>query len=529
LGGQLRAHIRQLAEVVKPHAGRLDRKFVAGLRSQGFDPRQRKALAAITAGAAVRILTAGRPLAEFFEQVEYNGRRLAKLDLRRGAVLEALGRYDRLLSEVLRKDKTAEYANLRWACDQLGFCVALTLNNAFYQVRESETQAFFDLFQAELVSRSQRELLERSLQTLTRFCGADAGLLILFDRKRRSYLSIAEPKPAAVPVPGAKSLPRELSRPREFSICRKLGKLLMDPAWRTYGTCWSIPLKAGSRTAGVMQFAFGKAYAWMPRERQLLAGAAERCLLASEKLRLAEDLAEREERIRELASNMFEVEERERQRISRELHDEAGQLLLYLRLQLDVIEHSLPPELTDLRSKLVEARDVMGRTVIEIRRIISDLSPAVLEQLGLPAAVRQLANRLRHLNGIQVRLKIPRLGRLPKNTELIVYRLVQECCSNIARHSGASHINIFLSFAERMLRLRVEDDGVGFHVEQALEKRGSFGMAGMKERVALAGGEFQVESRPGHGTRVTISLPVLERPETVSVPRRLKRVMANAV
>ena len=272
-----------------------------------------------------------------------------------------------------------------------------------------------------------------------------------------------------------------------------------------------------------MQFAFAKAYAWMPREQQLLTGAAERCLLASEKLRLAEDLAEREERIRELASNMFEVEERERHRISRELHDEAGQLMLYLRLQLDLIEQAMPPELRELRGKVGEARDVMGQTVLELRRIISDLSPAVLEQLGLGAAVRQLANRLRHLNGIQVRLRIPRLGRLPQRTELIVYRLVQECCSNIARHSEASRINISLSLAERMLRLRVEDDGVGFQVEQALEKRGSFGMAGMKERVALAGGEFRLQSRPGHGTRISIALPIFERPETDSASRNPKK------
>ena len=105
LGGQLRAHIRQLAAAVKPHAGCLERKFVSGMKAQGFYPWQCKALAAITVGAAARISTTGHPLAEFFEQVEYNGRRLAKLDLRRGAVLEALGRYDHLLSEVLKRPR----------------------------------------------------------------------------------------------------------------------------------------------------------------------------------------------------------------------------------------------------------------------------------------------------------------------------------------------------------------------------------------------------------------------------------------
>lgn len=477
-------------------------------------------MAAITLGAAARILSVRRPLADFFEQVEYNGRRLAKLDLRRGAVLDAFGRYERLLVDVLQKLDAGESANLRWACDQLSFCIVLTLNNAFYQVRETETQAFFELFQAELVSLSQRELLERSLEALTQFCGAEAGRLFLWDQQRGSSLVLAAPRRMRRTfrlAAGPKVLTTRLSKPLHITASRSSGRLLIDPGWRRrYHSCWSIPLKAGSRTAGVMQFAFCKVYTWLPREQQLLAGAAERCLLASEKLRLSEDLADREERIRELASNMFEVEERERRRISRELHDEAGQLLLYLRMQLDMIERSLPHDRSDLRVRLGEARDVMDRTVVELRRVISDLSPAVLEQLGLGAAVRQLVNRLRQLDGIEVRLHLPRLGRLPKKTELIVYRLVQECCSNIARHSAASHINISLTIAERILRVRVEDDGVGFRVEQALRKRGSFGLAGMRERVALAGGTFEVESSPGHGVRISITLPVGERREPAS-------------
>jgi signal transduction histidine kinase len=144
----------------------------------------------------------------------------------------------------------------------------------------------------------------------------------------------------------------------------------------------------------------------------------------------------------------------------------------------------------------------------------------VLEQLGLGAAVRQLVNRFRALYGIQVQLHLPRLGPLPKRTELVVYRLVQECCSNIARHSSASNVIISLTAADGILRLCVEDDGVGFHVEEALARRESFGLAGMRERVALVGGRFQVDSRPGLGSSVSIELPLVEKPDSQAVFRR---------
>ena len=160
--------------------------------------------------------------------------------------------------------------------------------------------------------------------------------------------------------------------------------LLLEPAWKDqFQTVWSIPLAAGGRTAGVMQFGFSKSYEWLPREQELLAAAAERCLMAAEKARLMEDLAAREEQVRQLAEHMLHVEEMERRRISRELHDEAGQSLLCIRLQMELLEQAMPSEHAEWIGKLQEARDLTERTILEMRRLIAALSPAVLEQLGL--------------------------------------------------------------------------------------------------------------------------------------------------
>src|SRR5262249_33650393 len=145
---------------------------------------------------------------------------------------------------------------------------------------------------------------------------------------------------------------------------------VLDANWhKRYTSCWSIPLAADGRTAGVMQFAFSRPYEWLPREQELLAAAAARGLMAAEKARLMEDLARREEQVRRLAEHMLHVEEMERRRISRELHDEAGQSLLCIRLQMELIEQALPESEREWRGKLSEARDLTERTILEMRRL----------------------------------------------------------------------------------------------------------------------------------------------------------------
>ncbi len=260
-----------------------------------------------------------------------------------------------------------------------------------------------------------------------------------------------------------------------------------------------------------MQFGFPRSYEWLPREVELLSAAAERCMLAAEKARLVQDLAAREEQVRRLAEHMLQVEERERRRISSELHDEAGQSLLCIRLQLELLERSAPASCASLKTGLGEVRALTEKTIVEMRRLISALSPAVLDQLGLTAALRQLAARLQRLHGVRVTLRAPLAKDLPKDTARALYRLAQECLNNVSKHSSAGHVIISMVSADERVRMCVEDDGVGFRVEEALAKRESFGLAGMSERVTLLGGTFHVESRPGSGTRVLIELPIPER------------------
>ncbi len=526
LSDQLRVHLQRLAVLLEPHTQKIERKFLNRLRALGFEPKQRMALSAITPGAAATILAKGQPALEFIEQVEYNGRRLAKLNLPPSAILEALEEYDLVLTPTLQALLPEEDANFRWVREQLHFCVILTLNNAYYQVREAETQAFYELFRIEMEAANLEDLLRRFTESLVHVCRASAGRLYMLNEDSTEWvLKAASPKLEPFTAPNHPGLIKKLSKQRFLNGNghtngngnshgngnSQASGVILDQSWQDrFESCWSIPLAANGRTAGVMQFGFSKSYEWLPREQELLAAAAERCLMAAEKQRLMEDLAQREEQVRRLAEHMLHVEEIERRRISRELHDEAGQSLLCIRLQMELIEQELP-ETAGGRAKLREARDLTERTILEMRRLIAALSPAVLEQLGLGAALRQLVNRFQRLHPCRVRLQLSKMGALPQQIEIITYRLVQECFNNIGKHSGATHVNISLTSADGWLKLAVEDNGVGFRVEEALAKRDSFGMSGMRERVALLGGKFYVESRmegPKRGAKISIELPI---------------------
>lgn len=518
----VRSRLPRIARLLRPHARKLERKFLQRLRALGYDARQRRALAAITAGALAPLLER-RSAEPWLEQISYHARRLAKLNVAPERVWEALGEYDRLMDAVLQTVPAGETSELLWALDQLRFSIVLTLNNAYYQVREAEAAAYHELFRAELESRNLAELLGRLLEILRRYCQAAAAAFFRLDAGRRCWcLEARAPagrRAAVVPLQVPARRPDWVRLSRPLSVVRGKGAWpALDPAWRRFGTCWSVPLRRGEGLVGVLQFAFRGPYEWLPRERELLAAAAERCLLAAEKARLVESLAAREEQVRRLAEHLMLAEERERRRISAELHDETGQSLLCIRLQLEMLERSVPQDRPQLRAGLAEARLLTERTIVEMRRLIADLSPAVLEQFGLAAALKQLVARFRRLHPARVRLRLLRARRLPRSLEHLVYRLVQECLNNVARHSAARHVNIQVRFADKQLVVQVEDDGVGFDVKAALAKRDSFGLAGMRERVAWHGGRYHIQSRPGHGAKIRIELPLPQagRPETPS-------------
>jgi len=457
----------------------------------------------------------GGRAANFVEEVEYQGRRLAKLNMAPARIMQALAEFDPLAAKAAAKLGAAEREELNLGLREWRCCTLLTLNNAFRQVAEAEAQAYHDLFRIELETRRLDELLSRMLERLASYCRADAAALYLREGGRpaltlKAAIAGGAPEPERGEVAAAPSaLRRRLAIPR-CEIARQ-GRMrqALRPGWAgQYTTCWSAPMTLDGSLLGVMQFAFRKPYEWLPRELELLSAAAERCLMAAEKARLGEELEASELRIRQLAASMLQIEERERRRISAELHDEAGQSLLCIRLRLEMLEKEAPASLGSLAAGLAEVRAQTERTVAEIRRLIRSLSPTVLEKLGLASALRQLASQHQRVSSAVVRLHMSGLGEMPEQIACAVYRLAQESLNNIAKHAKASHVNLSVVSADNRVRFSVEDDGVGFCVEEAMARNDSFGLAGMRERVALLGGTLQIHSQPGRGVKLLAELPL---------------------
>jgi signal transduction histidine kinase len=153
-----------------------------------------------------------------------------------------------------------------------------------------------------------------------------------------------------------------------------------------------------------------------------------------------------------------------------------------------------------------ETIEDIARDIEELRALISELRPATLDQLGLVAALGDLAERVEHGAKIEfdAELEVDE-GRLDPELETVVYRLVQEALNNVAKHAGAGRVELQVRSGEDRLAVLISDDGKGFDIEGEFS---GFGLAGMRERVELAGGELQIESRPGSGTRVSASMPI---------------------
>jgi signal transduction histidine kinase len=213
-------------------------------------------------------------------------------------------------------------------------------------------------------------------------------------------------------------------------------------------------------------------------------------------------------RIAELSGHLLKVQEEERKHISRELHDETGQALMVIRLYLSMLDKAITTRAA--KAKVQELLEVVDRTIVGIRRIIGRLSPLVLQELGLIAAIRKEAKDLAKSSGINARVAVSDdVGRATPEVETAIYRVVQESLHNVAKHANAHLVTIELNRTEDHLRLRIEDDGVGIsNVNASNSQRPTFGLAGMRERISTLGGTLRVESRKGKGTKILVSVPV---------------------
>lgn len=216
---------------------------------------------------------------------------------------------------------------------------------------------------------------------------------------------------------------------------------------------------------------------------------------------------------RRAGSAALRAQEEERARVARELHDEVNQSLTGLLLRLEAVREAAPPE---LEAELAETRSLANQAMRELLSLARQLRPTALDDLGLVAAIAGQVEQVKRTgHGAELKAESD-FADLDDDVQLVVYRVAQEALTNAARHSEAKRIAVSLRRASDSVELAVADDGRGFAFEQS--ERG-LGIGGMRERALLIGAELTIESRPGEGTTVKLSVPVSREPQEGSLGR----------
>jgi signal transduction histidine kinase len=224
-------------------------------------------------------------------------------------------------------------------------------------------------------------------------------------------------------------------------------------------------------------------------------------------------LEESEERLQHLTFQLLSAQEEERHRLSRELHDELGQSLIVLKLQLKTLARDLGSKEAKVKSAFEQLSTSVDDTIESVRRLSRDLSPSILEDLGLMAALRNLfAGVEEHYQLTGVTAGLDDLDQLfSREARINIYRVFQESLTNIAKHARPTQVTVTARRQNRQVTFAIEDNGAGFDVQEIRrpsQKKRGMGLAAMEERVRLLGGTFHLESQPGRGTRISFTLPV---------------------
>lgn len=229
-----------------------------------------------------------------------------------------------------------------------------------------------------------------------------------------------------------------------------------------------------------------------------------------------DELRASHQQLRELSTSLQSVREEERTRIARELHDELGQHLTGLKMDLSWLELRLPKEQPAVAAKVADMNQLLDTTVQSVRRLAAELRPSILDNLGLVAAIEWLGEDFSQRSGAKVDLELDQ-EELVENEELVtaLFRIVQEALTNISRHAEASRVRIALKHVGGSLTLEIEDNGRGMPLESG-SAPGHFGLIGIRERAYLFGGDMRITSKPGAGTTIVITLP-LTNPVEASV------------
>jgi signal transduction histidine kinase len=277
-----------------------------------------------------------------------------------------------------------------------------------------------------------------------------------------------------------------------------------------------VPVKRGERLLGALYVndehvdrKFDEADIW------LATMFANQAAVAIENARLLNALQQHQDELQRLSVQLMHAQEEERKRISQELHDELGQSLTAMSINLAAMRALPPEELNPMAlDRLDETAGLVDETLDRVRDLSLELRPSMLDDLGLVPTLRWYVGSYEKRAGVHVALRTKNLDeRLAPEMETLLYRVVQEALTNVARHAQASTVHAQLERTGNLINVLIEDDGIGFDVQQVgvrpASERGA-GLLGIRERVVSRNGTLDIDSQPGQGTRLSIQMPLTE-------------------
>lgn len=415
---------------------------------------------------------------------------------------------DRRTCPILRQDEEL----LTTICNTMGVFVE---NVRLYQERTRQLQIERSVIRVTEQVTSELELdrvLPKVMEIAADMAGADGGVIALLDEEqnviRYPYVHHLPPELVDVTVSRGEGLSGQVMATGEptiidnYAACEHAVPAFVDAGLTSVAI---VPVVSGERIFGALSvLSINEARAYSDREIALLKAIGRQAGIAIENAYLYENM-------RYYARQITHAQENERRRIARELHDDTIQSLVALSRRLEALSASNGLLSAEAAGRVRELQTATREMIERMRRFSQDLRPSILDDLGLLPTLDELTAEFNRQEGMEAELRVTGdERRLSSEMELTLFRIVQEALNNVRRHADASQVIITVDISDSAVEVAVEDDGKGFDPPTSTDHPtagGKLGLIGMHERARLLRGSLSVDSRPGGGTRVVVSVP----------------------
>lgn len=376
---------------------------------------------------------------------------------------------------------------------------------------------------AEVLNRSftLREALDGALHRIVDLMDIETGWIFLLEPDAGQFRLAADVNlPAALSVASKRRMAgdcRCITMLREGQLteainliqCLRLEQALPQaPESHRHA---SVPLIAQDQTVGILNLLLPQGRSFSGEELHMLESIGHELAITIQRARLFEQVRDQEHTRRELLQRLLVAQEEERRRIAQDLHDHAGQMMTALIIQLAQLASRTEYADGQMSAALQKLHTLAQQGLDDLRKLVYDLRPSVLDDLGLGPAIRSYMDTYVRPAGLQVDLHLADMeNRLPQELETVAFRIIQEASTNVLRHAQAHRIEVRVDRRGEGLLIMVRDDGIGFDPEQGGRDKATLGIHGMRERAQLVGGTLQVLSVPGVGTTILARLPLHE-------------------